>query len=209
MKTLIKSLLLVSCMLLGMVFACGQGQDGLLHPCLVPDVGGHPASCLAKGTQITLANGEILSIEAVRQFDELFAYSPDSTSLAATSNVGIPVPSNNVYFATRSPSDGIAYQLTDNQGNTLVGTKNHPIITVNRGVVQMGDLQLGDTLITVYGHSQVIDLSEIAYQEDVYNFSMTSLRHDISNMETDFISQSFFANNILVGDLKLQKSLDN
>lgn len=176
-------------------------------PCMVnptPGCVNNPVHCLAAGTEVMLSDGAIAAIEHINASQYVTSYTPQDTYMAATGTVSIPYNDSVVDFvSTHNHGAGvIMYELVDSFGNTLQATSDHPIITANRGAVTMASLQKSDTLITVYGESTIASLTTFNYQGTVHNLALRSL-----NTNANHTTPSFFANNILVGDLYLQREL--
>lgn len=168
-------------------------------------------ACLAAGTEVMLANGQLAAIETIKEEQKLMAaYTREDITFAAVTPAFTQLQESSISFASVNQSDNkIMYELVDTLGNTLVGTGDHPIITANRGPIAMAALEVGDTLITPMGETFVASLTTVGYEGLVHNFLLGNPQHSFESVAEDFMEQSFFANNILVGDLHLQYVLGN
>jgi len=160
--------------------------------------------CLGTGTRITLASGETVAVENLTDPQVLLASAalPASTLTGNASNIDFKtVPAGINEFYSSAYSDQI-YTLVDTLGNTLVATGFHPIVTQNKGVISVAELQVGDVLFTRNGPSQVKGLSKAPYTGGkVYNFGVGTSATKAQHLG------NFYANNILVGDLDMQKAI--
>lgn len=162
--------------------------------------------CLVADTVITLADGQTAFIQDILQRQEIVSYTEDNL-FASVAEVGASFNQSLVNFVSNRIASQSMYELVDTFGNVLQGTGNHPIITVNRGIVPMAQLQVGDTLVTLYGESQVASLSTFDYQGSVHNLALSDFNNESTDLEANLSTHTFFANNILVGDLNLQYAL--
>lgn len=165
------------------------------------------SDCLVADTVITLADGQTAFIQDILANQQLVTYTSEDNLIASVADAGISFNSSVVNFVSNSAASDNVFELVDTLGNSLKGTGNHPIITVNRGVVPMGQLQVGDTLVTLYGESQVASLTAFAYEGSVHNIALGNFNHDAADVEASISEHTFFANNILVGDINLQYAL--
>lgn len=168
-----------------------------------------PSDCLVVDTVITLADGQTAFIQDIFANQQLVTYTSEDNLIASVAAAGVSFNSSVVNFVSNRAASESMFELVDTLGNSLKGTGNHPIITVNRGVVPMGQLQVGDTLVTLYGESQVASLTAFDYEGSVHNIALGDFNHDAADLEASISERTFFANNILVGDLNLQYALGN
>lgn len=178
-------------------------------PCCPPYM--EQCACLAAGTEVMLASGQLAAIETITEEHKLMAaYAKEDITFASLTPALMQLQESSIGFASVNPSDNkVMYELVDTLGNTLVATGDHPIITANRGPVAMASLEVGDTLITTIGETFVTSLKIVEYEGLVHNFLLGNPQHSFESVAEDFMEQSFFANNILVGDLHLQYVLGN
>ena len=201
----------VSFGVVGIGFSCGLGAVPAwanLLDCGVPAI--HPGSCLATGTIITLNNGQTEYVENIKPSQEVLGFADEKTLIASKEPIVDLLP---LLSVTSVPEPTVhtnetIFELTDSLGNVLIASAGHPIITNNRGVIPMAFLQKGDILYTLEGFSTVVNLVTSNYQGAIHNFILGNPEESIQVLDEDMFLHSFYANNILVGDLFMQQALE-
>ncbi len=142
-------------------------------------------SCIAAGTEIRLANGQLMAIENITD--------------------GMKIRANGEVLPVVDTSIGIEnipmYRITDQKGNSVLLTESHPVITLNHGIIWASEVEPGDRVKNEKGSALVTTVSKEMFDGNVYN-----LKLDISQIEkaTARKVNAMFANGILVGDLDMQ-----
>ncbi|WP_019588205.1 Hint domain-containing protein [Deinococcus apachensis] len=179
---------------------------GARHYIDPPDNGVYYA-CVAEGTQIVLANGTSASIQSIRIGARVTAQANEQYHLASTRARTSPAfVSANVVRTYASRNDQQAYEVRDDKQHRLIGTDDHPIVTRNRGVVTLSALHVGDVLISDTGPSRVTRIAKVQYTGKVYNLLLGT---SSGNAKANTYTHTYFANGILVGDMKLQVTLQD
>lgn len=147
-------------------------------------------SCLAEGTQISLADGTTMDVESVG-LDTLVS-SPAADLYVTNSSIGVE----------RIPM----VRVRDDQGHSLLLTEGHPIITPN-GPVMAGELSVGDRISTDSGTATLTFVGREDYAGKVHNLNLGNDRHSASTEAMyDALPEgaTMYANGILVGDGRMQ-----
>lgn len=156
------------------------------------------SGCLAEETQITLADGKgTLNITSEDLFENSnpvkSANAPDGKLWVQGNTIGLELK--------------LSYKVTDDKGNSVIMTENHPIYAANPGQesdwVFAKNLQTGATLQTLDGPSKVVSIEQINYENKVYNLFV----QNEDGSKVPFDQQNFYANNILVGDGSMQTTM--
>lgn len=156
-------------------------------------------SCLAKGSMITLANGQQSAIETLEIGDQVIGsseYSPNKLMPLTIEDISVGVELIPMI------------EVTTDKGQQLLLTESHPVITQAGQSVWAKNLEEGER-IQVAGNgsstetAMITSIKEVEYKDSVYNLKLA--RPEGSTVDTDH-GESFtmLANDVLVGDLSMQ-----
>lgn len=146
-------------------------------------------SCLAKGTQVQLANGKAAKIEDIQR-----------KTLVKSDGSGLELPVSDISVGIeRIPMVRIA----DSAGRDLLLTSSHPVMTPDKGAVWAEELGVGSKVLTNTGVSTLVKVSREMYTDNVYN-----LKLDRSHLKGHAKGSTMYANGYLVGDLAMQKAYE-
>ncbi|HZI10558.1 MAG TPA: Hint domain-containing protein, partial [Myxococcus sp.] len=148
-------------------------------------------ACLAEGTQVARADGQPVSVEQVKVGDKL---------LANGKGVALTVTS-----VLRGGELKPLVKLRDERGGEVRVTQTHPMVTATRGVVQAGDLKVGEALLTRTGAARLVGVERIPYEGFVYNFALGT-PEELGKVGPE--ATTLYANGFLVGDSQMQTELD-
>ncbi len=146
--------------------------------------------CIAKGTLITLADFTSKPIESVVPGDVILANG--MTMVVADISTGkeaIPM-----------------YRITDSLGHSLLLTEKHPVLT-KQGTKWASELTEGNIIFTEDGQAIIVDIDTEEYDGSVHNLKLEVIAN--SNTLPNSDSNAFFANGILVGDLRMQNEMND
>lgn len=148
-------------------------------------------SCLAKGTQILMADGKTVDIEKIARGSKVVADGSGVALSVTDVSVGIE----------RIPM----VRIQDDAGHELLMTTSHPVLTPDRGVVWAEELTVGSKVLTRSGTRTLVTVKRELYHDQVYN-----LKLDTSTLARKTFPEgsSMYANGFLVGDLGLQKAYE-
>jgi len=148
-------------------------------------------SCLAKGTQILMADGKTVNIEKIAKGSKVVADGSGVALSVTDVSVGIE----------RIPM----VRIQDDAGHELLMTTSHPVLTPDRGVVWAEELTVGSKVLTRSGTRTLVTVKRELYHDQVYN-----LKLDTSTLAQKTFPEgsSMYANGFLVGDLGLQKAYE-
>lgn len=152
-------------------------------------------SCLAEGTQISLADGSTVAVESVG-LDTLVT-SPAAELYVTNSSIGVE----------RIPM----VRVRDDQGHSLLLTQGHPIITP-KGPVMAGALSVGDRILTESGPGILTFVGREDYAGKVHNLNLGTESHTASHeamYSTLPEGATMYANGILVGDGRMQGAVQD
>ncbi len=149
-------------------------------------------SCLAKDSMISMADGSKTPIEKIAIGDLVMG--------ALAANVETTQPMTVVDVST-----GIEVipmiQVTTREGNGLLITETHPVMTANKGIVWAKELMAGDRILTENGSVLVRSVSKQNYGDKVYNLALAPLGNSTLDKYSEF---GLFADGLFVGDLSMQ-----
>ncbi len=148
-------------------------------------------ACLAKGTQVTKADGPAVAVEQVKVGDKLLA---NGNGLALT-----------VTTVSRGGESKPVVKLRDEKGAEVTVTGTHPMVTAKRGLVQAGDLKVGDVLLTRAGATKLVGVERVPYNDEVFNFALGT-PEELAKAGTE--ARTLYANGFLVGDSQTQATLE-
>jgi hypothetical protein len=142
------------------------------------------SGCIAKGTMITMDNGQQKAIENVAMLEKVKG---KTAYCVAYNTIGYePQP---------------LIRIIDDKGHNLLVTEDHPVAT-GSGIKPAKDLKVKDTIQTDKGNAIVISLKQEKYSGEVWNLALDKCAEsDVAPGNSDAF---FYANGILVGDSKMQ-----
>ncbi|HYO65788.1 MAG TPA: Hint domain-containing protein, partial [Archangium sp.] len=148
-------------------------------------------SCLAKGTQVRLADGKSAAIETI---------TPGSKVVTDNSGLALGVSDTSVGIE-RIPM----VHLKDDAGHDLLLTVSHPVVTPDRGVVWAEELAVGDKVYTEGGVSSLVKADREMFDGTVHN-----LKLDTSGLKQSRFARgsTLYANGFMVGDLSMQHAYE-
>ncbi|MGI0115357.1 Hint domain-containing protein [Zooshikella sp. RANM57] len=143
-------------------------------------------SCMAKGTQITMADGSQKPIEQVM--------------------IGDQVQANGLIMKVEDTSIGNEVlpmiRINTNDGKSVLLTETHPVLTKNRGIIWAKEVRQGDQLMTKQGTTPVIKIAEENYNDTVHNLKLAKIEGSKTVLTAD--AKAVFANGLLVGGISMQ-----
>ncbi|HYO55939.1 Hint domain-containing protein [Archangium sp.] len=148
-------------------------------------------ACLAEGTRVTKADGSLVTVEQVKVGDKLLA---NGKGLALT-----------VTSVARGGESKPLVKLRDALGGEVLVTETHPMVTAARGVVQAGELKVGDALLTRTGPAKLVGVERVPYSGEVFNFALGT-QEEMANVAPE--ARTLYANGYLVGDSHMQSTLE-
>lgn len=148
-------------------------------------------ACLAEGTRVTKADGSQVPVEQVKVGDKLLA---NGQGLALT-----------VTTVSRGGESKPIVKLRDALGGEVMVTQTHPMLTATRGVVQAGELKVGDALLTRTGAAKLVGVERVPYSGQVYNFALGT-QEELAKAPAE--ARTLYANGYLVGDSQMQSTLE-
>jgi hypothetical protein len=147
--------------------------------------------CMAEGTQVVNAAGERVAVEKVKVGDKLLANGNGLTLTVTT--------------VSRGGESKPLVKLRDDQGHEVRVTDTHPMVTAKRGVVQAGDLKVGEGVVTRTGVTKLVSVERVPYQGLVYNFALGT-PEELAKAGPE--ARTMFADGFLVGDSQTQTELE-
>ncbi|MCY1082654.1 Hint domain-containing protein [Archangium lansingense] len=148
-------------------------------------------ACLAEGTRVTKADGSQVPVEQVKVGDKLLA---NGKGLALT-----------VTTVSRGAESKPIVKLRDALGGEVMVTQTHPMLTASRGVVQAGELKVGDALLTRTGSAKLVGVERVPYAGQVFNFALGT-KEELAQAPAE--ARTLYANGYLVGDSQMQSTLE-
>jgi hypothetical protein len=147
--------------------------------------------CLAEGTRVTRADGQSVPVEQVKVGEKL---------LTQGQGPGLTVTS-----VTRGGESNPLVKLRDEQGREVRVTETHPMVTLARGVVQAGELKVGDAVLTRTGARKLVAVERVPYGGLVYNFALGT-PEELAGLGPE--ARTLYADGFLVGDSQMQEALE-
>lgn len=147
--------------------------------------------CMAEGTRVTRADGKSVPVERVKPGEKLLA---NGQGLALT-----------VTTVHRGGERNPLVKLRDEQGREVRVTDTHPLVTAARGVVQAGELKVGDAVLTRTGARKLVAVERVPYEGLVYNFSLGT-SEELAHLGPE--ARTLYADGFLVGDSQMQTELE-
>ncbi|WP_309887662.1 Hint domain-containing protein [Archangium sp.] len=147
--------------------------------------------CMAEGTQVTTAEGKKVAVEQVKVGDKLLS---DGKGVALT-----------VTTVSRGGETKPLVKLRDDKGHEVQVTETHPMVSARRGLVQAGELKVGEAVMTSAGATKLVAVERVPYQGMVYNFALGT-PEELAKAGPE--ARTMFANGFLVGDSKSQAALE-
>lgn len=151
-------------------------------------------SCLAEGTKIQLADGSAVPIESIQAGDKTF--NPFHPGTPALTVVDTAKGFENVPMV----------RIKDQKGRSLLMTEMHPIVTVDRGVLQARKLRVGDKVQTKTGPSKLVSVTREPFSGKVHNLKVGS---EMEALKLGSNQTVVYANDFLVGDGGMQQKLES
>lgn len=146
------------------------------------------AHCLVKGTLITLEDGSKLPIEEI---NETFRIRTENGSLAVNATV---LGEHN----SKENNDKI-YKLTTQNGKSIIATEMHMIFMSGNQPRKIGDIEVGDDILTDEGISKIVSNEAIAHDGVFYGLVLGN-KEEKESKGFPINMASFYANGILTGD---------
>jgi hypothetical protein len=147
--------------------------------------------CMAEGTQVVTAEGKPVVVEQVKVGDKLLS---NGSGLALT-----------VTTVSRGGESKPLVKLLDDKGHEVRVTETHPMVSVKRGLVQAGELKVGEAVLTSAGPTKLVAVERVPYQGFVYNFALGT-PEELAKSGPE--ARTMFANGFLVGDSQSQSALE-
>ncbi|QRN98262.1 hypothetical protein JRI60_04110 [Archangium violaceum] len=148
-------------------------------------------ACLAEGTKVTKADGSLVAVEHVKQGDKLL-----------TNGRGVALT---VTTVSRGGESKPMVKLRDERGGEVMVTETHPMVTAARGLVQAGELKVGDALLTRTGTAKLVGVERVPYTGQVFNFALGT-PEELASVGPE--ARTLYANGYLVGDSSMQSRLE-
>lgn len=145
--------------------------------------------CLPPGTAITLADGTELAIETIEVGDRILADDDGGVLTVVDVMVG--------------EEDQPLVMIEDSLGHELPMTITHPVPTLDRGVIEARELEIGDRLETEDGIAYVVEIDRKDYEGEVYNLVLGTPEE----LEARGDDTTMLANHVVVGDVRMQGML--
>jgi hypothetical protein len=146
--------------------------------------------CMAEGTQVSKPDGTRVAVEQVKVGDKLLA---NGQGLALT-----------VTTVHRGGESKPLVKLRDEEGREVRVTETHPMMTA-RGLVQAGELKVGEAVLTRTGARKLVAVERVPYDGSVYNFALGT-PEELARAGTG--ANTLYANDFLVGDSQSQLALE-
>jgi len=144
--------------------------------------------CLAEGSMVTMADGSPRPIEQVEIGEKVLRDQSGATWTVTSNTTGIePIPS---------------VQVVTDAGDQLVLTQDHPVV-VGDEVLLARELRDGMSLSTTDGSTTITEISMVNYDGAIWNLNLGQMDGERESLKES--NSTFFANNILVGDGRMQR----
>lgn len=143
-------------------------------------------SCLAQGTEVTMADGSAKKIETIRPGNRVLT-GVDGKVMAVDSTL-------------KGTEEIPMIQLKTREGHNLLLTDGHPVATPE-GVVLARMLAAGDRVVTREGTATLASVEREMFGGFVWNLNVGPRQENFSKLADN---TTFFANGILVGDNQMQ-----
>lgn len=143
-------------------------------------------SCLAQGTEVTMANGGTKKIETVWPGDKVLT-GADGKVMAVDSKL-------------KGTEEIPMIRLKTRDGHSLLLTDGHPVATP-QGIVLARMLAAGDQVVTRNGAATLASVEREMFGGFVWNLNVGPRQENFSKLADN---TTFFANGILVGDNQMQ-----
>jgi hypothetical protein len=147
--------------------------------------------CMAEGTEVVTAEGKRVTVEQVKVGDKLLS---NGKGLALT-----------VTTVSRGGETKPLVKLRDEKGHEVRVTETHPMVSAKRGLVQAGELKVGEAVLTDSGPTKLVAVERVPYQGLVYNFALGT-PEELAKAGPE--ARTMFANGFLVGDSASQSALE-
>lgn len=147
--------------------------------------------CVAKGSQITLADGQTKSVEELSNKDRV-------QSNNSGGHLAVEATANGVHQSDNGQTGKLGvYKLTTTCGKALLATGCHPVMT-SEELVMISDLKSGDEVQVIDGTSTVVSCEPVTFSGECYNLKLAN--DEDRQRGHDQTTSAYFANGILVGD---------
>ena len=143
--------------------------------------------CLAQGTLIEAADGRAMPVEDFQAEGEKVRTGTGAVLTVMGNTVG----------EEKDPM----ISITTEYGYNLMLTQGHPVVTRTAGIKLAKDLAINDVVLTREGAQKLTSVTRKPYKGKVYNLMLGISGEPITTDNT-----TFFANGILVGDLRMQET---
>ena len=153
--------------------------------------GGSKATCFQKGTNVLTPDGYV-SIEEIKVGDLVVTFDENLNLYER--------PVTRTYLHDKNESSDI-YRYTFENGVSLNVTENHPFLTENMKFVHIGDLSIGDSVMTKEKTPVRIVLKEFIKNEAVYNIEVSEFNA--------FIVENICVHNLTKNAPKLNPIVDD
>lgn len=148
-------------------------------------------SCIAEGTRVLKADGSEAPIESIQVGDKVMA---NAGGLALT-----------VTTVSRGRESEKMVRLLDAQGNQVLLTRKHPLVTAKGEVLAADQVKAGMQMLTRSGKTTLTSVEQVDYQGQVYNLALGTPEELAKLTEKD---RTLFANGFTVGDSQMQADLE-
>lgn len=148
-------------------------------------------SCLARGTEIRMADGSTMKVEDIGKGAEVRT---DAGGLAF-GVTDVSIGEENIPMV----------RIRDDAGHTLLLTESHPIVTADRGIVWAANLAVGDKVETESGPSELVLVEREMFGGSVHNLKLDK---GADPAAAAIEGSTMYANGFLVGDLAMQSAYE-
>jgi hypothetical protein len=148
-------------------------------------------SCMAEGTRIQLANGQVLPVEQVQTGDRVLA-----------NQMGLILTVTDVIRGTETQE---LVQLQDNAGHSVTLTQQHPLLRADGRVVAARTLRVRDLVLTDRGAAMLKSVKRVPVNgRRVFNLALGT---PFELREVGAQERTLFASGFVVGDKSMQELL--
>jgi hypothetical protein len=148
--------------------------------------------CLAAETMILMADGERKPLELVKFGDRVVCGNYGQKAEVVDTISG---------FEDREP----CLRITAGDMQVIV-TKDHPLLAPE-GPILAAELVIGGKLLSMAGEVEITDITQIRYDNQVFNLKLKPLNFTPMHKAPGVVGFTHFANDFLVGDSEMQRSL--
>ncbi|PTL77079.1 Hint domain-containing protein [Vitiosangium sp. GDMCC 1.1324] len=149
-------------------------------------------SCMAEGTRIQMADGQVVPVEQVKMGDKVIA--------------GAGGKVLTVTDVARGNELNPFVHLRDSAGHEVTLTEMHPVITAKGEVVAAKNLKVKDQLRTEKGVASLTSVKRVPVNgKRVFNLKLGTTE-ELAGL--DSLGRTMFAGGFLVGDMAMQQELE-